>query len=154
MTYDELQASLASQGAAITAETGNPASAEASAITRGSGGASETAAGAVTGKELFIACCLAKSRSREDAEFDWANWEGDFMTQAQWQVAAESLAATPPAATQVPSDEEIEEAWDAELAAEPETFESSYLYLVAHDYFKAGYKRRHSAATQGDKEQA
>lgn len=45
------------------------------------------------GKALFIACCLARGRSQENAEFDWQNWEGDFMSQEQWCQVAETFSA-------------------------------------------------------------
>jgi hypothetical protein len=40
------------------------------------------------GKQLFLAACAVRRIDSQSAELDWANWEDDFMTKAEWDRTA------------------------------------------------------------------
>lgn len=40
------------------------------------------------GKALWFAVCETRKVPRDRAEGEWRYWEGEFMTQGEWQIAA------------------------------------------------------------------
>lgn len=41
------------------------------------------------GKLLYTAHCMSLGKSKEEADYEWNNWEGEYMNKEQWKRAEE-----------------------------------------------------------------